>query len=705
MIFLNGLEKLFDPKSIAVIGASNVPYSVGNSLMKSLIASGYSGTVFPINPKRRNVLGIHCYKSIQHVPEKVDLAIIAVPSFLVPKIAKQCVKAEVKSLIVVSAGFSEIGIEGIKLENELTKIISKSGIRMLGPNCLGYIRTDKKINASFAIRNALPGKLALISQSGALCSGILDWALKQKVGFKYFISVGGMLDINFSDLIEFFDQDPEIEGIAIYMESLKDAEKFMRVGKKFSKKKPIIVAKSGRFEESAKAAISHTGAMAGNDAVFGAAFKRAGIIRIKNIRELLGCAEALSKQRLPQGNRLAIITNAGGPGVMTVDALVANKCRLAKISKKGLEKLDKKMSKYWSKSNPIDLLGDASPELYAKALDVVLKEKNVDGVIVILSPQAISKPLEVAHALVDKIKRSRKTILTCWLGEDFVEEGRKYLREKGVPAYYTPEEAVRVFSYMNAYRENLENVFEEIPPHQIVSKKEKERIKKQIHEYIANGKFLLTEIEAKEILKKYGIPANKTVFAKNLKEALEKAKQIGYPVVLKVVSAAITHKTDSKAVALNLETEKDLEKAFKEIYKNAKKKNPKARIKGVSVQKMIQASELELIVGSKKDNIFGPIMLFGLGGIATEVFKDTSLELPPINKNLARKMINRTKVSRLLKGYRKKFKIKMPELEKILVNFSQFLLDFPEIEEVDINPIIISKGKLFAVDARIVLAE
>ncbi len=700
---MNSLNKLFDPDSIAVIGASNRQGSVGFSIMKNLIGSGYSGTVYPVNPKRKNVMGIQCHKSVLDLPERVDLAVIATPAFIVPKVLRESVRAEAKSAIVVSSGFSEIGKEGARLEKELKKIITGTGMRVLGPNCLGYIRPDKKINASFATMNALPGKMALISQSGALCSSILDWARKQKVGFKYFISVGSMLDISFADMIEFIGKDPEVESIVIYMESVKDAKKFMRVSQAFTKNKPIIVAKSGRFEESAKAAISHTGSMAGNDDVFEAAFRRAGIVRVENVQDLLGSSEALAKQPLPKGNRIAIITNAGGPGVMATDAVIKNGCRLAQLSKGAMKKLEREMPSHWSRNNPIDLLGDAEPRRYEKATKIVLSEKGVDGAIVILSPQAISKPSEVAKVIADISEKSKKTVLACWMGESFVEPAREVLRKRGLPSYKTPEEAVRVFSYMNSYRENILNLYEK--PREIIVRPNpnKEKIRILIGKNLKRGNCVLNEIDSKTILEEYGIPVNKTVFAKNSAEAARRAKEVGFPVALKVVSDDITHKTDANAVALNLTSKKEVVSAYKQICSNARKAFPRAKIGGVSVQKMVLGS-LELILGAKKDSVFGSVILFGMGGVTTEILQDKSIGLPPLTSTLAGNMIKRTKVYRLLTGYRKKFKTDLSELKKILVVFSQFVVDFPEVEEVDLNPIILSKKRLFAVDARIVVS-
>ena len=700
---MHSLEKLFGPESIAILGASNRKGSVGFSLMSNLVASGYRGVVYPVNPKRKSVLGIRCYKSLAEVPEQVDLAIVATPSFIVPKVVEECVNAGAKSLIVVSSGFGEIGEEGRKLELELGRIIRGTGTRLLGPNCLGYIRTDKRINASFAIRNALPGKMALISQSGALCSGILDWAQKQNVGFKYFISVGSMLDINFADLIEFIGEDKEVESIAIYMESIKDSEEFMKAAKKFSLKSPIIVAKSGRFEESAKAAVSHTGSMAGNDEVFEAAFEKAGIVRVENVQELLGSAQALAKQPLPKGNRLAVITNAGGPGVMATDAVIRNKCRLARLSKKAMERLEKEMPSHWSRSNPIDLLGDAGPELYEKALNVVLGEKGVDGVVVILSPQAISKPVEVARAVAEKAKKPGKTVLACWLGEGFVEQGREVLRKNCVPCYRTPEEAVRVFSYMESYRKNLEILRGERDLEVLGTQKRPVKAKRVLNTYLKKGLKVVSEIDSKKVLESYGIPVNRTVAAKGLREAVEKAREIGFPVVLKVLSPDITHKTEVGGVALNLISEKEVASAFRRIVSKAKRKKPKANILGVSVQKMVARGKAELILGKKEDRIFGPVVVFGAGGIAAEVFGDKSIGLPPITKKQARRIVHKTKISKLFSGRKARVKADLGELEGIISSFSRLALDFPEVEEIDINPLILSNGKFFAVDARIVL--
>jgi len=698
-----GLSKLFDPESIAVIGASNREGSVGFALMKNLVGSGYEGTIYPVNPKRKNVLGIHCYESINEVPVTPDLAVIAVPALVVPKVVRECIEKGTKSFVVLSAGFGEIGEDGRKIERELKKTIEKGSATLLGPNCLGFIRPGKNLNASFATRNALSGKIALISQSGALCSGILDWALKQNVGFKYFVSVGAMLDVNFADLIDFFAEDPEVQSIVIYMESIKDARKFMSAARAFSRNRPIIVAKSGKYSESAKAAISHTGSMAGNSAVFDAAFKRAGIIRVETITDLFNCSEAISRLPLPKGNRLAVVTNAGGPGVMAADAIVKYECRLARLSKKTMEELEKEMPMHWSRNNPVDILGDSPPEKYGKALEIVAADENVDGIITLFAPQAVSDPLEMASAVISTAKNSRKPVLASWIGEDFVAEARDYLGKNGVPNYDTPEEAVRVFHYLHSFVRNHKFLYEtpkEIPLK--VKKGAKNAVRELIKEYRGKGVRTMSETDSKKVLEQYSIPVNLTLFAKNAGEAARKAKKIGYPIAMKIVSGKITHKSDVGGVILNIPNEGELKKAFSELKKRAREK-ANCEIEGVSVQKMVSATGPELIIGSATDSIFGPVILFGGGGTAVELYRDKAIGLPPLNQTLSEQLVGSTKVSSLLKGHRGKPAANLQELQRILMHFSKLVVDFPEIREADLNPVMPSGRKFRVVDARIVL--
>jgi len=696
------LKKLFNPDSIAVIGASNRKESVGHALMENLVGSGFEGTIYPVNTKRKNVMGIHCYKRIQEVPVVPDLAIIAIPAKFVPGVAKECIERGTKAFVVLSAGFGEIGEDGKKIERELMKIIHEGGATLMGPNCLGFIRPGKKLNASFATRSALSGNIALISQSGALCSGILDWALKQNVGFKYFVSVGAMIDLNFSDLIDFFAKDPDVKSIVIYMESIKDARKFMSAARAFARNRPILIAKSGKYSESAKAAISHTGSLAGNSEVFDAAFKRAGIIRVDSIQDMFNTSEAISKMPLPKNNRLAVVTNAGGPGVMAADAIIEYGCRLAKLSKKTMEKLEKEMPMHWSRNNPVDILGDSQPDRFRKAVEVVAADENVDGIVVLFAPQAVSDPLGTAKAIIEASKDARKPILAGWIGEGFIEPARQYLRANKIPDYRTPEEAVRAFNYLYSYWKNHVTLYETPKEIAVNVNKNSPLIRKIIDSYRKREQFVVSENDSKKILAQYGIPVNKTLFAKSENESVEKAKKIGFPVVMKLVSDKITHKSDVGGIELNLKSEATVRKAFKQLKKRVKEKTG-VLIDGVSIQRMIKASGPELIIGSSTDPIFGPVVLFGGGGTAVELYNDKALGLPPLNQTLAEQLIEETKISKILKGYRGKKAANLGELQRILMHFSRLIADYPEIKEVDMNPVIPSGDEFFAVDARIVL--
>ena len=696
-----GLTRLFSPGSIAVIGASNTPGSVGLSLMKNLVGSGYNGTIYPVNPKRKNVMGIHCYKNISEVPERVDLAIIAIPARAVPGVVRECIDKGTKSFVVLSAGFGEIGKDGRKIEKELKGVIDRNKATLLGPNCLGFIRPDNNLNASFATRNAKPGKIALISQSGALCSGILDWALKWDVGFKYFVSVGAMMDINFSDLIDFFSSDPEVQSIVIYMESIKNARKFMSATREFARNRPIIVAKSGKYSASAKAAISHTGSMAGNTEVFDAAFARSGVIRVETIQDMFNCSEAIAKLPLPRGKRLAVLTNAGGPGVMAADAIIKYKCELAGLSRETMRELEKEMPMHWSRNNPVDILGDALADRYRKALEIVVKDNNIDGLIVLFSPQAVSQPLETAKAVVEAVRNSGKPVLVSWMGESFVEPARQYFAKNGIPSYKTPEEAIRVFHYLYSYSANRSLLYEtpkEIP---LKVRKDSALIKRIFDSYRKSKNAILSENDSKRVLAQYGIPVNKTVIARNEKDAVSAAKRIGFPVAMKVSSRKITHKSDVGGIELNLLTESAVRKAFKNLKRRVRERTGQP-IEGVSIQSMVKPTGPELIIGASRDPIFGSVILFGAGGIAVELYRDKAIALPPLNQALAKRLIKSTKVSRLLEGFRGK-KANIAELERILVHFSKLLVDYPEIKEVDLNPVIPSGEEFFAVDARIIL--
>lgn len=699
------LDRIFDPKSIAVIGASDKEGSVGYALMKNLTELGYEGKVYPINIRKSEILGLKAYPTVDQIPEIVDLALIATPAKTVPHIVEQCGETGIKGMIVISAGFKEIGPEGKALEGKIREIREKYNLRIIGPNCLGIIRPSIRLNATFTTKLPRPGSIAFISQSGALGSAILDLAMKLNIGFSKFVSIGSMMDVDFGDLIDYFGTDAETRSILMYIEGITDARKFVSAARHFARTKPIIVAKSGRFSESARAASSHTGALAGEDMMYGAAFKRAGIVRVDEIADLFNSAEVLGMRPLPEGPNLAIITNAGGPGVMATDALIAREGKLAELSQKTMDKLNSFLPPYWSRGNPIDILGDSRADRYRPVIEACLDDANVDGLLIIHTGQAMGDPVEIARSIVEigQTRGRNKTILTSFMGHETVEEANKILIENGIPTYSTPEEAVKTYLYMYQHKLNLEMLYEtprEMPP-DIASPKTS--LMTLLRDAALENREILTEEEAKTLLVHCKIPIVRTQIARTADEAAVLASQIGYPVVLKILSPQITHKTDAGGVALDITGKRELEEAFDLIMKRAKEYDPNADIEGVTVQTMIKRKGYEVFIGAKKDPVFGPIILFGMGGIGVEIFDDVATGLPPLNQALARRIIEETKVYRLLKGYRNMPPANIKLLEEILVRFSQILVDFPQLKEVDINPLFINEKEAFALDARIVI--
>ncbi|MCX8158583.1 MAG: GNAT family N-acetyltransferase [Candidatus Diapherotrites archaeon] len=699
-----GLEFIFKPKSIALIGASSTKGTVGYSIMKNLINAEFYGSIYPINNKRDSVLGVPCYKSIKEINKPIDLAIIATPAKTVKEIVKECGEAGVKGLVIVSSGFAEMGEEGIKEEKEIKEIANSYGMRIVGPNCLGIINPRYRLNASFAIDMPKEGNIAFISQSGALCSSIIDWANYNEIGFSYFVSIGTMLDVNFSDLIDFFGEDPHTKSIIIYIESIKDAKDFISAARGFTIAKPIIVLKAGKGESGSKAAKSHTGAMTSEDSIYDAAFQRAGILRVEEIEDLFDCAKSLDMVNLPKGKNLAIITNAGGPGVMAADAVDKYKIKLAQLSEKTIEELNKYLPHYWSRGNPIDVLGDAMQDRYEKAIEACIRDENVDGILVIFTPQAVSDAEATAKVIVETRKKTDKPILANFMGEKSVEKAKEILKQNDIPNYFSSEDAVQTFAYLYSYKRNIELLYE--TPEDIVPEIEpnKEKLHSIIKECIQNDNYILTEFQSKQFLKEYGIQVVDTIIVKNKSELEKAVKKLKFPLALKINSPDITHKTDAGCVFLNIKDKKELEYAFEKTVENAKKYNPKAKIEGVTIQNFVEHKDYEIIIGSNKDPTFGTTILFGMGGIGTEVFNDKNIGFPPLNQTLAKRLMEKTKIYQIMKkGYRNIKPVKMEELEKVLIRFSYLVSDFPEIKEVDINPIAVSEDKVIALDARIIL--
>ncbi len=700
------MKNFFDPKSVALIGATEREGAVGRVIFENLLKGRELRKIYPVNPNRESVLGVKCYKSIIDLPETVDLAIIATPAPTVPKIIEECGESGVKAVIIISAGFRESGEEGRKREEEVIRIARKYGIRILGPNCMGIIRPSASFNCTFFKKIPKAGSIAFLSQSGALGSAILDWAINADIGFSVFVSVGSMCDIDFGELIDYLGRDPETRSIIIDMEFIGDARRFISAARGFVRTKPIIVIKPGKYPESIKAAMSHSGALASEDLIYDAVFTRAGVVRVDEIKDLFNCATILDCAVLPRGPNLAIITNAGGPGVIATDALISMGINLAKLSDDTIKLLDEAFSRRWSRGNPVDIMEDASADRYDIALEACSNDPNIDGIIVIYTPQGAATPSEVAGIIIKHNERRVKPIIAVFLGGEEVEGARQTLLWNDVPVYSFPEEAIKTYMYMYQYARNLELLYEtpdEIP---IVESPPKNHLKLLIKRIAKSGRKYLTEEEAKRFLKVYGIEVTTPYIATNPEEAVMIASEIGYPVVMKIASEDIVHKSDVGGVKLNITSADEVRKAFNEIIDNVKKNASNAKINGVSIQKMITDHDYELIIGSKTDPVFGAVIIFGMGGVEAEFFKDIAIGLPPLNQTLARRLMEKTRIFKMLKdGYRNKPPANIRLLEEVLVKFSNLIVDFPEIDEIDINPLLLTRNEAVAVDARIVINE
>ncbi|HEX8523506.1 MAG TPA: bifunctional acetate--CoA ligase family protein/GNAT family N-acetyltransferase [Tepidisphaeraceae bacterium] len=701
------LERFFAPKTVAVIGATETGGSVGRTVFWNLISNPFGGTVFPVNPKRSSVLGIKAYPNIAAVPEKVDLVVIALPAPTVPGVIGECVDAGVPAAVIISAGFKEMGAPGLELERQIMEQAGRNNMRIVGPNCLGVMSPLSGLNATFAAGMARPGNVAFLSQSGALGTAVLDWSLREQVGFSAFASLGSMLDVGWGDLIDYLGDDPRTQSIVIYMESIGDARSFLSAAREVALTKPIIVIKAGRTEAAAKAAASHTGAMTGSDAVLEAAFRRVGVLRVDRIEDLFSMAEVLAKQPRPKGPRLTILTNAGGPGVLATDALIGGGGELTKISDETFTALNGVLPAQWSRSNPVDILGDAKPERYAKALEIAGKDPNADGLLVILTPQDMTEPTQTAEALKAFGHLEGKPVLASWMGGPIVQAGEDILNRANIPTFQYPDTAVRAFNYMWRYSYNLRGLYE--TPTLELDNPRAAKARSQASELIdrvqESGRTLLTELESKQLLATYNIPTVPTHLATTRDEAVRMAEKIGFPVVLKLHSNTITHKTDVGGVQLNLIKAQGVEKAFDAILAGVTEKAGKEHFNGVTVQPMVKLEGYELILGSSVDPQFGPVLLFGSGGQLVEVYKDRALSLPPLTSTLARRMMEQTKIYTALKGVRGRKSVDISALEQLLVRFSYLVVEDRRIKEIDINPLVVSPNGLLALDARVVLYE
>ncbi|MDZ4182037.1 MAG: acetate--CoA ligase family protein, partial [Candidatus Cloacimonadaceae bacterium] len=702
---IHNLDNIFKPNRIALIGVGANPKSVAGIILSNLVTSGFRGVVYPVNPTLEAVMGIPCYPSLESLPRQPELGIICTAPEAVPGYVRACGENGIMGIIIVTAGFKEAGEEGKALEQEI-KDIRKcyDGMRIMGPNCLGFISPANKLNVSFGDGMPKRGNIAFVSQSGALCTSVLDWAIEEKIGFSYFISIGNTIDVDFGDLIDYLGEDEETKAIILYIESISEARKFMTATRAFARAKPISAYKAGRFPESAEVAASHTGALAAADNVYDAAFQRAGIARIYDIGKIFNVAELLGRKKIPEGPRLAIVTNAGGPGVMATDALIEAKGELAKLSDATIAELNLNLPEFWSHANPVDVLGDARPKRVSKAVSIVLEDPNVDAILVILTPQAMTNPGMTAKELGAIALTAQKPILAAWIGGGSMKEGIGILSEAGVATYGTPEQAIGAFMTLVAYSRNLKALYEtprEVPVEFSLNRKE---YRKTFDHILKESNGILSEEMSKSLLESYGIPTSRPRPASSPSEAMRIANEIGYPVVLKILSPDITHKTDVGGVILDLNSDAAVSEAFDRIVGNAARLMPDAKVEGVTVQPMIKLEDgIEMILGIKRDPVFGTVLMAGMGGIYAELFKDRALELPPLNENLARRMLKSLQIYPLLAGYRGKAPIDIDKLVEILIRLSYLAADYPEISELDINPLLVSPQGMIALDCRVVV--
>lgn len=698
------LKSLFAPKSVAVFGASDRVDSVGQVVFQNMLQSGYQGALYPINPVHAEVQGRKAYASIAQISEPVELAVIATPAQTVPDIIEECGKHQVKAAVIITAGFGETGKVGKALEHAVLESAQRYGVRLIGPNCLGVMRPDIGLNATFNKGSASIGNLAFVSQSGALCTAILDWAQTNDVGFSSLISLGSSLDVDFGEILDYLISDVKTQSILLYIEGIRDARSFMSGIRAAARIKPVILVKVGRHAVSSKAAMSHTASLVGSDDAFDAAARRAGVVRVQTITQLFSAAKALSCGFHPSGNRLAIVTNGGGPGVMATDCAADLGLVMATLSDKTMEQLNAVLPATWSHGNPVDIVGDAQSDRYRHAVQACLEDPGVDGVLTILTPQAMTKPLESANAVIELSKQYSKPLLACWMGGVQVNESRAAFSRARKPCFRTPEPAVEVFSYLTAYYQNQKLLMQVPGPLSHRLEPDVEGARMVIEGALQERRKVLSEMESKAILSAFHIPVAQTLVADSPNEALLIAQQMGFPVAMKVNSPDITHKTDAGGVMLNLANAQAVRAAFYEIIESVKRYRPEARVEGISIEPMIvKPNGRELMVGVTNDPVFGPLITFGAGGTTVEVMGDRSVTLPPLNSFLVKDLIQGTRVAKMLGAFRHMPPANMEALESVLLRVSEMVCELPMLMEMDINPLILDENGVLAADARVVV--
>lgn len=700
---VHNLGKIFHPDSIAVVGASNQPDCVSYTVLKNILESGFEGPVYPVYPHYDEVQGLEGFPSVADLPEPADLAVVCVPAAITPEIVRQCGDSGVAGIVIISAGFREIGPSGLELEQRVKEASAPfADMRILGPNCLGIVVPHRKLNASLASATPKPGRVAFVSQSGTLCTSALDWAIQEDIGFSHFVSIGNMLQVGVGDLIDYLAADPYTDSIILYVESITNARQFMSAARATTQEKPIVVYKAGRYLESAQAAVSHTGSMSGVDAVYQAAFERAGIVRVSEIDDMFDCAQLLARTRRTPGPRLAIVTNAGGPGVVATDSLIDRKGLLARLTNETIAQLSRFLPPYWSRANPVDILSDATPDRFCRTIEIVLKDLGVDALLVILTPQAMSDPTGTARLVAEVAERSYKPVLAAWMGGGAVREGIDILNHAGIPTYTTPKNAVHAFMHLISYARNRETLLE-TPRDVPMSFPQDRQSQQQLLASITEDQCeVLSEALSKQLLEAYGIRTTLPRRATSPDEAARLADDIGYPVVMKIVSPQITHKNEVGGVVLNVSNAEDVRAVFNRIVESALYSRPDADIEGVNVQPMATAPDaFEMILGSRKDPVFGAVILIGAGGVAAEVLEDFALGLPPLNERLARRMLESLRSWPIIAGRRRRPPADIEGLVQTIIRFSYLVAECPQIAEMDVNPLLVTPREVISLDARV----
>ena len=697
------MSLFFEPGSVALVGSTDREGAAGRLTLENLLLAQDKRKIYPVNPNRESIFDIECYQSVSSLPEVPDLAVIVTPAETVAGIVEECGKTGIRAVIIISSGFSEVGGKGLARYEKLLELSRNYQLKIMGPNCMGVIRPCVNLNTTFIQKMPKSGYVTFISQSGALGSGILDWAISKNIGFSAYISLGSMVGVDFADVIDYFGQDPETRSIIIYPESIGDARRFTSAAREFARNKPIITLKPGKSQEAVAVAKTHTGALMGEDMYYDAVFQRAGIIRVEEMKDLFYCASMMNAIRLCRGNRLAIITNGGGPAAITTDILISRGGVLATLSKETVATLDGLLPEKWSKTNPIDVREDADNQRFIEAINAVNRDNGVDGILVIFTPQGASEAVSLANIVVDLAQKSKKPILTAFIGGDDVAEARQIFSSNRIPTFEYPEDAVRTCLYMTNHTRNLEMLYETPGEHPVIDA-HKNHIKATINNLLKKGVTSLNPEQTSRLIGTYDIPFPPQEFVASPEAAVFAGNRIGYPVALKACSPDIHHKSDIGGVALNVQSAEEVKETYERILSSVTDRQPGCHVDGVVVQKMVPAPDYEFIIGCKKDPVCGPVILFGRGGVEAEYFKDVAAGLPPLNQTLARRIIEKTRIYEMLRnGFRTSPPVDLNLLDDVLVKVSDLIVDFPEIKEMDINPLVVSNGELTALDTRIIL--